>query len=82
MAWEQIFKKYNVLEEINNTGYFRVTASQIGEFREARLMAKFDHKSQLPDIFKKHSLSILPIARGSYIISQFEAYKSFEDINT
>ncbi|MGO0916397.1 type II restriction enzyme, partial [Clostridioides difficile] len=36
----------------------------------------------MPDIFKKHSLSILPIARGSYIISQFEAYKSFEDINT
>ncbi|WP_373276236.1 type II restriction enzyme [Faecalimicrobium dakarense] len=82
MAWEQIFKKYNVLEEITNIGYFRVTASQIGEFREARLMAKFDHKSQLPEIFKKHSLSILPITRGSYIISQFEAYKSFEEINT
>ncbi|MEG1411536.1 MAG: transcriptional regulator [Terrisporobacter sp.] len=45
-------------------------------------MAKFDHKSQLPEIFKKHSLSILPMTRGSYIISQFEAYKSFEDINT
>ena len=45
-------------------------------------MAKFDHKSQLPEIFKKHNLSILPITRGSYIISQFEAYKSFEEINT
>nr|WP_300276359.1 transcriptional regulator [Peptacetobacter sp.] len=45
-------------------------------------MAKFDHKSQLPEILKKHNLSILPITRGSYIISQFEAYKSFEEINT
>lgn len=71
-----------MLEILNNEGYFTITASQIGEFREARLMAKFDHKSQLPEIFKKHSLSILPITRGSYIISQFEAYKSFEEINT
>ena len=45
-------------------------------------MAKFDHKSQLPEIFKEYSLSILPITRGNYIISQFEAYKSFEEINT
>ncbi|HEK8814292.1 MULTISPECIES: type II restriction enzyme [Peptostreptococcaceae] len=82
IAWEQIFKKYNVLEILNNEGYFIITASQIGEFREARLMAKFDHKSQLPEIFKIHGLSILPITRGSYIISQFEAYKSFEEINT
>ncbi|EMJ3792893.1 transcriptional regulator [Clostridioides difficile] len=81
-AWEQIFKKYNVLEILNNEGYFIITASQIGEFREARLMAKFDHKSQLPEIFKEYSLSILPITRGNYIISQFEAYKSFEEINT
>lgn len=71
-----------MLEILNNEGYFTITASQIGEFREARLMAKFDHKSQLPEIFKKHSLSILPITRGSYIISQFEAYKSFEETNT
>ena len=71
-----------MLEILNNEGYFTITASQIGEFREARLMAKFDHKSQLPEIFKEYSLSILPITRGNYIISQFEAYKSFEEINT
>ncbi|WP_442952112.1 type II restriction enzyme [Peptacetobacter sp.] len=82
MAWEQIFEKYNVLEILDNDGYFIINASEIGKFREARLMAKFDHKSQLPEILKKHNLSILPITRGSYIISQFEAYKSFEEINT
>ncbi|WP_442952134.1 type II restriction enzyme [Peptacetobacter sp.] len=82
IAWEQIFEKYNVLEILDNDGYFIINASEIGKFREARLMAKFDHKSQLPEILKKHNLSILPITRGSYIISQFEAYKSFEEINT
>nr|WP_262430898.1 hypothetical protein [Paratissierella segnis] len=37
-------------------------------------MTKFDQKSNLPDIFLKNNLSILPITRGSYIIGKFDAY--------
>lgn len=43
-------------------------------------MTKIDHRSQLPVLFKENNLSILPITRGSYMISQFEAYKDFENI--
>jgi len=46
--------------------------------REARLMAKFDHESNLPKIFTNNGLSILPITRGSYIISHFNAYHIIE----
>ena len=41
-------------------------------------MCKFDHKNNLPDIFKKNNLNILPISRESYIIGDF---KLFEDVS-
>src|SRR5690606_3773524 len=44
----------------------------------ARLMTKFDHRSQLPAIFADHNLSILPITRGSYLISAFHTFHNFE----
>lgn len=81
-AWNLLFDKYSILEGIEKHGMFEITSEQINEFREARLMTKFDHRKNLPEIFKKHKLSILPVTRGSYLISQFEAYKDFEETNT
>ena len=73
-AWNQLFEKYKIIEEINRNSFFKIAANQIKEFREPRLMTKFDQKSNLPDIFLKNNLSILPITRGSYIIGKFDAY--------
>ena len=80
IAWEKLFLKYNILNIINNTGFYIIKSDQIKEFREPRLMTKFDHKINLPKIFIENNLSILPITRGDYIISSFSAYKNFEDI--
>ena len=82
IAWSQIFEKYAVLEEIKKNGVYKISSMQINEFREARLMAKFDHRKNLPKIFKENKLSILPISRGDYLISQFEAYENLEDKET
>jgi len=81
MAWEYLFNKYNIISEVERSGKFEITSKQINEVREARLMTKFDHKVNLPKIFADNKLSILPITRGSYIISKFEAYSNFENIN-
>ena len=59
-AWEKLFEKYNIIEEIENNGYFKITSKQINEYREARLMTKFDNSATLPDLFKQHNISILP----------------------
>ena len=80
-AWERLFEKYNILENLKNDGQFIISANTIKEFREPRLMTKFDHKVNLPEIFKKNSLAILPITRGDYIISSFSAYKEFENVS-
>ena len=81
IAWEKLFDKYDIKNQIDINGSFIITAKQIKEFREPRLMAKFDHRINLPQIFSKNKLAILPITRGNYIISDFEAYKSFESLD-
>ncbi len=73
-AWEQLFEKYDIPEQVQQNGQFHIRAAQIKEFREPRLMAKFDHSRNLPKPFKDHRLSILPCARGEYLISNFKAY--------
>lgn len=45
-AWESLFDKYHILAEIERNGQFVISANQIKEFREPRLMTKFDHKQQ------------------------------------
>lgn len=77
-AWEQLFDKYHILDEISSNGSFIISADQIKEFREPRLMTKFDHKVNLPQIFTDNGLAVLPITRGDYMISTFSAYKEFE----
>ena len=77
-AWKKLFEKYHILDRISSDGFCIISADKIREFREPRLMAKFDHSINLPDIFSSHSLSILPLARGKYIIAPMKAYHQFE----
>lgn len=73
-AWQQLFTKYHILQRIEREDIFVISAKQINEFREARLMTKFDHQTNLPRIFTENNLSILPVTRGTYIIGKFSAY--------
>lgn len=77
-AWSLLFEKYNILDEINKNGFFKITAKEINEFREARLMTKFDNSANLPDLFKDNDLAILPITSNSYMIAKFQTYMKFE----
>lgn len=76
-AWERLFDKYHILDEVDRSGSFAISAEQIKEFREPRLMTKFDHRVNLPQIFAQNNLAILPITRGDYVISHFSAYEDF-----
>jgi len=76
-AWQRIFDKHKILDRILKEGHFEITATKINEFREARLMTKFDHKSQLPKLFADNNLSILPTSRGGYVIGAFETFCDF-----
>ena len=77
LAWKQLFDKHKILEKISTSGHLILTSSEINVFREARLMTKFDHKSQLPKLFSDNNLSILPTSRGGYVIGTFDAFFDF-----
>ena len=73
-AWEFLFDNYNIIDKVNTDGVCRISAKIINIVKEARLMAKFDQSSQLPQIFQKNKLSILPITRGEYVIGRFATH--------
>ena len=76
-AWNSLLKKFNILKEINDNGFYEISADDIKlSGREPRLMTKFDSSENLPDIFKDNELAILPVKRGSYIIGKFQNYQS------
>ncbi len=75
VAWEYLFDKHHILDEINSKGIYKISAKAINEKREARLMTKFDHSAQLPKIFQQHKLSIQPDSRSTYVIGRFDSYR-------
>lgn len=78
-AWNDLFEKFNILNEIEIHGFFEITAEQIKKSgREPRLMTKFDSSENLPDVFQKNDLGILPIKRGTYILGKFVNYENIE----
>ena len=77
-SWEQLFEKHKILEKVLSKGHVSISSSEINKIREARLMTKFDHRSQLPKIFADNELSILPTSRGSYVIGNFDTFCDFD----
>jgi hypothetical protein len=77
IAWEQIFEKHRILDKIELKGCASIASVDINKYREARLMTKFDHRSQLPKLFIDNNLSILPTSRGTYEIGTFETFCDF-----
>lgn len=79
IAWEKIFKEHQIINNLKNSDRVLISSKDINKIgeREARLMTKFDHKSQLPKLFADNNLSILPVSRGSYVIGKIEAFHDF-----
>lgn len=79
-AWKALIDKYNIIEEINKNGCFHIKASQIKEFKEPRLMAKWDSTDSLPPVLKNNKINILPDSRSSYVISDFLLYQEIPEL--
>ncbi len=81
-AWNCLFERYGIVEKVKQQGMFRISANEIKEFREPRLMTKFDTRESIPKIFGKgrERMSILPDSRGSYVIGYFDTYLDFPEM--
>ena len=79
-AWKALINKYNILDEIERNGCFHIKASQIKEFKEPRLMAKWDSTESLPAVLRDNKINILPDSRSSYIVSDFLLYQEIPEL--
>lgn len=79
--WELLFDKYKIENRVKQDGLFYITADQIREVKEPRLMTKFDTKESLPSVFGS-KLAILPVTRGKYVIGEMDLYKDFPEFKT
>jgi hypothetical protein len=76
-AWNRFFADTNLLVEINESGYCRITADALKRYREPRLMAKIDTLAERPDIFVKNNLALFPTRNGEYIIFRDRQNKTY-----
>jgi hypothetical protein len=81
ISWNKLFEDHRILELIEKNGQFIIDSGKIKVEREARLMAKIDHSFQLPKLFSDNKLSILPISRGKYVISNFNTFSELIPCN-
>ena len=79
-AWKALIEKYDIVDKIANNGVFHIKASQIKEFREPRLMAKWDSTDSLPEVLRNKRINILPDSRSSYVMSDFILYQEIPEL--
>lgn len=73
-TWEKLDADFSIIDTIKEKGHFIISAEQIKKVREPRLVTKFDHSINLPQLFKKHHISIMPISRSQYILSNHDMF--------
>jgi hypothetical protein len=79
-GWLAIDKKTDFIKKLQRQKSFYITAEEIKKIsgREPRLMAKFDHSVNRPEIFRKHGISIFPVSGNAYRLVRFNSYISLE----
>lgn len=80
-AWKELFEKYDIIKRVAEDNVFHIKATQIKEFREPRLMSKWDSSEQLPLVLKNSKINILPNSRSSYVLGDFLLYEEIPELN-
>lgn len=75
-AWSLAIEKLNLDEKISSEGLAFVTADELREFREPRLMAKFDKFEDMPSCLRERGWAILGITNSSYAVGHIRTHLS------
>lgn len=80
-AWKRLLEKYPIAEMVEQKGVYKIRADQIREFREPRLMAKWDSSDALPEALRRQKLNLLPDSRTSYVMGDFLLYQEIPELH-
>jgi hypothetical protein len=73
-AWLQLNEKHSIIDRVSQNGSIILTANQIREFREPRLLTKVEELASLPAFLRTNGLSILPVSRNEFIVGKFQTF--------
>ena len=76
VAWDILFNQLPIVQTVNSQGHFDITSDQINTIsgRQARLMAKIDFKTDLPNAMANNNYAMLAIKDGLYRIGVFDPF--------
>lgn len=80
-AWQKLIQQYSIPDKVSDLGSVILTADDIREYREPRLMAKWDSEDYLPQPLKSEHLNILPVSRSAYIVSDVLLYEPLPSLD-
>ncbi len=80
-AWVALNEEHNLLEQVEQKGVATLTAKQIGDHYETRLVTKIGERSELPPFLADNDLAILPLSRSSFIVGHFHAFHDLPDFD-
>ena len=80
IAWQTICDALNIPEIVDIEGEYHIESTTMKKLsnREARHLGKIDNSSQLPEVFRKNKLNILPESRRSYVIGHFNLFENLD----
>ncbi len=81
LAWEKAFLTLDLLPAIRSQGWVDVTARDLRQFREPRLMAKIDYSNNRPEIFRSEGVNILALSSAHYRIGKFKIFQDLPDVS-
>lgn len=79
-GWDEIDEAEHVIEQVRKKDFFEITAKGFEGYHSAHHMVKFDSYDVLPNLFKKHQLSIFPVKRGTYHVGNYDAFYPLKDL--
>lgn len=88
--WLTLFKQKNInISKINSYLPLKITSKEINftkeilrsKAKDARLLAKIDHREALPHFFKENGLFLLPIKNGEFYILKGEGFFDIENLS-
>lgn len=74
-AWLSVIEEYKLDETVKADGVAKITASELNRFRQARLMAKFDHSTSLPPSLKSRGWAVLGISNSEYLVGPMKVFQ-------
>lgn len=81
LAWEGLFEAHRIQERLDTEAYVTLSANDLRQFREPRLMVKIDQSQNRPEIFRKLGLNVIALSDRTFAIGDFDLFFELPELS-